>query len=193
MLDRQNCGLVFVDVQGELAQMVYKSAHLLANLKFLLRSCEALSIPIIWLEQYPQGLGSTVPELASILAQYDKASGVLEKTHFNAMLEPSIQQQVNAANCDQWLVVGIESHICVYQTVMGLLRENYSIHLLCDAISSLRNEDKQLAIKRLQQEGAVISSVEMAVFELLKDAKYEAFKPVLSLIKERQLTLNALN
>lgn len=189
LLSNKNCGLVFVDVQGRLAKKVHQSQQLMSNLKFLIQSCKILSIPIIWLEQYPEGLGTTVSELAEILVDYDKASSVLEKTHFNAMSEMDVKKAVGEANCQQWLVVGIEAHICVYQTVMGLLNENYSVYLLVDAISSLRDEDKQLAVKRLIQEGARISCVEMAVFELLKEAKSDEFKAILSLVKERQSAL----
>ncbi len=189
LLDRNNCGLIFVDVQGELARKVHQSQQLMTNLTFLIQSLEVLGIPIIWLEQYPKGLGTTVPEIKETLQSYSKASPVLEKMYFNGMSEPSIKAAVKDANCQQWLVVGIEAHVCVYQTVMGLINANYSAYLLCDAIASLREEDMQLAVKRLTQEGAHISSVEMAVFELLEAANNDEFKAVLSFIKQRQEAL----
>ena len=189
LLDRKSCGLIFVDVQGELARKVHQSQQLMTNLTFLIQSLQALSIPIIWLEQYPKGLGETVSELKEMLQADPKTSAVLEKNYFNGMSEPAIKEAVRGTNCQQWLVVGIEAHVCVYQTVMGLINANYSTYILSDAIASLRDEDKQLAVKRLAQEGARISSVEMAVFELLEAANNDEFKTILSFIKQRQIAL----
>lgn len=190
MLNRDTCGLVLVDVQGKLANNVHQSEQLIANLKCLLKSCQALSIPVIWLEQYPKGLGKTHPELVSILNDYTEASAVLEKTHFNALAEPDIQHAVKLTGRKQWLIAGIESHICVYQTALGLLSEQYSVYLICDGVASLNNTDKQVAIQSLDRQGVVLSSVEMAIFELLRDASSNAFKPILSFIKEKQQCFN---
>ncbi len=179
MLLKENCGLILVDVQGSLARMVQHSDLLIANTKKLIQCCKVLSIPIIWLEQYPKGLGATIPELSELLQEFN----VNEKYHFNALFEESIKSAVKATGKQQWLVAGIEAHICVYQTVLGLLNEGFKVEVVSDCISSRLQSNIDLASLKMQDSGASVTSLEMCIYELVKSSKQENFREILSVIK----------
>jgi nicotinamidase-related amidase len=179
MLLKENCGLMLVDVQGSLARMVQNSDLFIANTKKLLQCCQVLSIPVIWLEQNPKGLGATVPELSELMTQFS----VNEKFHFNALFEESISSAIKDTGKQQWLVAGIEAHICVYQSVLGLLSEGFKVEVVADCISSRSQANIELALLKMKDSGAGITSVEMCIYELLKSSKAEGFKEILSLIK----------
>jgi len=179
MLEQDNCGLIVVDVQGGLARIVQQSDLFINNTRKLIQCCKMLSIPIIWLEQNPQGLGATVPELSELMGD----SIVNEKFHFNALFEDPIKETIKAADKKRWLVTGIEAHICVYQTVLGLLNEDYEVDVVSDCISSRLQSNIDLALLKMKDNGANITSLEMCVFELMKSAKSDSFRDVLSIIK----------
>ncbi|AWK06205.1 hydrolase [Flavobacterium crocinum] len=179
MLTQENTGLIIVDVQGKLARIVQESEKMIANLEKLIRGCQILSVPIIYLEQNPNGLGNTVPELEKLLAN-QKA---IEKYTFNAFENEEFQQTVLKANKKQWLVCGIETHICVYQTAMGLLAHNFEVEIVADCVSSRSKESVDLALQKMQQKGINLTNVEMCLYELVKDSRNENFKAILNLIK----------
>ena len=179
MLRKENCGLIVVDIQGSLARIVQQSDLFIDNTAKLIQCCKLLSIPIIWLEQNPKGLGSTVPEISNLLTE----SAVNEKSHFNALFEDSIKDAIKASDKKRWLVVGIEAHICVYQTVLGLLNEGFEVDVVSDCISSRLQSNIALALVNMRESGASITSLEMCVFELVKKAKTDSFRKILSVIK----------
>lgn len=179
MLNTENTGLIIVDVQGKLARMVYESESLITNITKLIKGCQILGLPIIWLEQYPKGLGKTVPEIAELLSHQTP----MEKTYFNAIAENTIKNAIKAANKQNWLVCGIEAHICVYQTLMGLSKENYHVEVVVDAISSRKKESIDIALNKLAMNKISITNVEMCLYELMKNAQSEKFKDILRLIK----------
>ncbi|WP_114324789.1 isochorismatase family protein [Candidatus Colwellia aromaticivorans] len=179
MLQKEDCGLIVVDVQGSLARIVQQSDLVIENTKKLIQCCKLLSIPIIWLEQNPKGLGATVPELSELMGE----SIVNEKVHFNALFEQPIKEVIKATDKKRWLVVGIEAHVCVYQTVLGLLNENYKVDVVSDCISSRLQSNIDLALLNMRESGASITSLEMCVFEMMKSAKINNFREILSVIK----------
>ena len=179
MLKQEDCGLIVVDVQGSLARIVQNSDLLIENTRKLIQCCKVLSLPVIWLEQNPKGLGATVPELSELIED----SPINEKIHFNALCEEPIKKAIKLNNRKRWLVVGIEAHICVYQTVQGLLKEKYEVEVLSDCISSRLQSNIDLALLNMRESGANITSLEMCVFELMKSAKVNSFREVLSIIK----------
>lgn len=179
MLEQEDCGLIVVDVQGSLARIVQGSDLLIDNTRKLIQCCNVLSLPVIWLEQNPKGLGPTVPELAELMGE----STINEKIHFNALFEAPIKEAIKSANRKRWLVVGIEAHICVYQTVLGLLNEQYEVEVVSDCISSRLQSNIDLALLNMRESGAKVTSLEMCVFELMKSAKVNSFREVLSIIK----------
>lgn len=179
MLNQTTAGLIIVDVQGKLARMVHDSETLLSNIKILIQGCKILNIPIVWLEQNPQGLGQTVPELSALLEDYQP----LEKHTFNACDSNNFNKAIIQSGVQQWLVCGIEAHICLYQTTLGLLSNNYDVEVVADCISSRSKANVDIALTKLQSRGAHLTSLEMCLFELVKDSRTAAFKQILSLIK----------
>lgn len=180
MLQRKDTALLLIDVQGKLARMVHQSKEVITNIRKLILACETLSIPIVWVEQYPKGLGKTVSELSELL---NKQKPIAKHT-FNALANKEIESTIAQLNKKQWLVCGIEAHICVYQTAMALLNKNYKVELVTDAVSSRSKNSIDLAINKLQTKGIGLTNVEMCIYELVKDSKTEAFKKILPLIKE---------
>ena len=179
MLDKQNTGLIVIDIQGKLARLVHDSDVLIANCEKLIKGAQALSLPIIWLEQNPEKLGPTVENLAAILANYQP----IAKFTFDACLEPKFIGAVQVANIDSWLVCGIEAHICVYQSALNLKELGYDVQLVGDCISSRSLDNKTLAINKLLNHGIDTTSLEMCLFELVKDCRATEFKEILGLIK----------
>lgn len=181
MLRKEDCGLMVVDVQGSLARIVQNSDLFIANTRKLIKCCSLLDIPVIWLEQNPKGLGVTIPEISELMSDLSTAN---EKFHFNALFEESIKEAINEAGKQQWLVAGIEAHICVYQTVLGLISEGFDVEVVTDCISSRLQSNINVAVRKMEnKEGANITSLEMCIYELMKDAKAEEFKRILSVIK----------
>lgn len=179
MLDKEKTGLIVVDIQGKLARIVDNSSALIANCQKLIKGAQAIGLPIIYLEQTPDRLGSTVSELDSLLIN----SNPISKFTFNACKEPKFIEAIQAEDVNTWLICGIEAHICVYQTAMNLLELNYQIQLVNDCISSRTLENKNLAINKLIHKGADNTAVEMCLYELVKDCRAPEFKQVLSLVR----------
>lgn len=179
MLNRHDTGLVVIDIQGKLARIVHESERFLRNTQTLVHGCRILELPIVWLEQNPQGLGPTVPELEEPL----EGCRPLEKHTFDACASEGFMQAVAATGVRQWLVCGIEAHICVYQTAIGLLSRGYGVEVVADCVSSRSASNKQLALNKLERMGAGTTSVEMCLYELVKDSRSPAFKRILALAK----------
>ncbi|MBL0737710.1 hydrolase [Flavobacterium sp. GN10] len=179
MLVQEKTGLIVIDVQGKLARIVHNSEKLIANLERLIRGCQLLSIPIIWAEQNPKGLGATIPELEMLLQDLKP----IEKFSFNALDNETFKQAIIDSGRKQWLICGIEAHICVYQTVMGLLAYNFEAEIVADCISSRSEESILIALQKLQHKGVALTNIEMCLYELVKDSRREIFKEILTLIK----------
>lgn len=179
MLDRNHTGLLVVDIQGKLARLVEGSTPLIANVSILIKGIQALGLPVIWLEQNPDKLGPTVPELQSLQA----GAPVLPKFSFGALGEPQVAATINQSGVTHWLVCGIEAHICVYQTVLGLLEAGLAATLVVDAVSARIAANKEIAITKLAARGAELGSVEMCLYELLGDCRDPAFRSILPLVK----------
>ncbi|WP_299132757.1 hydrolase [uncultured Vibrio sp.] len=179
MLTKQKTGLVVVDVQGKLARLVDVSETLIANCGKLIEGAKVLGLPVVSLEQNPEKLGPTVSELNDLLSDVKP----IPKFTFNACSEPKFVEAVQAKDVDTWLVCGIEAHICVYQTAIGLLELGYKVQVVGDCISSRTALNKKLAISRLRDAGVQITGLEMSLYELVKDCRAPEFKSILSLIR----------
>lgn len=179
MLNRSDAFFVLVDVQGKLAHQIHESLSIVRHLKALIQALQKLEIPIIVLEQYPKGLGPTIPELARELNDY----APIEKVTFNGCLTPAFIDAVAKTGRKQAIVAGIEAHVCVYQTVCGLLENGYSVDVITDAISSRTAANKAIGIERMKDAGAKMSSTEMALFELMVRADDPNNKDVIQVIK----------
>ncbi|EKO3385791.1 isochorismatase family protein [Vibrio fluvialis] len=180
MLGKHNTGLIVVDIQGRLAQIVQHSDALIHNVKALIQGAQILELPIIWLEQTPHKLGETHPELCELLS---RSSQPIEKFHFGAGKETAFVDAINRTGATNWLVCGIEAHICVYQTVCGLLADGLHVEVVQDCVSSRAEANLALGLHKMAQLGAHLTSVEMCLYELVEDCRAAEFKPILQLIK----------
>lgn len=179
MLQRNHTGLLVVDIQGKLARLVDESERLIVNTARLVQGAQALGLPLVWLEQNPDKLGATVPELQPLQA----GSPVLPKFSFGALGEPAVAAVLAESGVKHWLVCGIEAHICVYQSVLGLLDSGASVSLVTDAVSSRDPANRALAIGQLAARGAALTSVEMCLYELMGDCRDPAFREILALVR----------
>jgi nicotinamidase-related amidase len=171
-----------VDVQDRLAPAMATGEAAIARCGILMRAAARLGVPILVSEQYPKGLGRTVPTLAELVAP----DAVVEKIHFSCADEPDWIARVEAlgdAGRDQAVLCGIEAHVCVLQTALGLREKGYRVAVAADAVSSRRAEDAGLALARMQQAGITVVSTEMVVFEWLRRAGSAEFKELSALIK----------
>lgn len=179
MLIKEKTGLVVVDVQGKLAYLVDESDTLISNCRKLIKGVQVLGLPIVSLEQNSEKLGATVDELNDLSSD----AKPIQKFTFNACNEPKFVEAVQAKDVDTWLVCGIEAHICVYQTAVGLLELGFKVQVVSDCISSRTALNKGLAIRRLTDAGIQITGLEMSLYELVKDCRAPEFKFILSLIR----------
>lgn len=172
--------LLLVDMQERLQPLIHGDAALRAKAAALAEGARLLGVPVMVTEQYPKGLGRTIPELR---AAVDHAGGVLEKTSFSCAGDPSIAARIQAAGRPNVLVAGIEAHICVLQTALDLLEGGYSVHLVEDAVGSRDPANRESGIARARRHGAEPSNVEMALFELMGGKEHPQFKAVQALIR----------
>ena len=178
MLEPDNTVLVVIDIQGKLASLIHDKEATYANIVRMIRAAEVLGIDVICTEQYPDGLGPTIPEIAEHL-NVDPIS----KIAFSCCRQDEFETTLRRTKCTQVLIAGIETHICVYQTALDLLAGGYEVHVLTDAVSSRIQANRQLGLQRMNQAGAVMTSVEMALFEMLKVAKGDKFKEIARIVR----------
>jgi nicotinamidase-related amidase len=179
MLNAENTFLILIDVQGKLAQIMHEADNLFSNLEKLIKGMQLLEIPIIWLEQYPEGLGFTTPRIADLLQEQQP----LCKMSFSSCGSAEFQNEIDRLNRRQALLCGIETHVCVYQTACDLITLDYEVQVVSDAVSSRTMENRELGLSRIQQAGGLITGLEMALFELMGSAEHPVFRQVVSLVK----------
>ena len=179
-LMKATTGLLVVDVQEKLFPYVENSCLVMQTLQKVIRGFQILSLPIYVTEQYPKGLGTTVTTLKGVLGD---TPTFFSKTTFSCLDDDLIKKSLLGASIEQWVVVGIEAHVCVLQTVKDLLEHHKQVVVLNDAISSRSIYDFSTAIAEMRDCGARISSAETVLFELLRDSKAAEFKEISQLIK----------
>lgn len=179
MLTKEETVLVLIDIQGKLAQIVDESERVIDCISKVVQGVQALQLPIIWLEQYPKGLGPTVEEVARHL----EGLKPIEKITFSAYDTPAFVEQLEATGRRKVLLAGIETHICVYQTAAHLLANGYEVEVLADCVTSRTAGNRDVGIQKMLQLGAKLTSVEMALFEMQQVAKGESFKYISNLVK----------
>ncbi len=166
--------LLVVDLQGRLLPAIHGGDTVLANAIWMVDVAQAIGIPVLATEQYPQGLGQTAPALRARLSE----DVIVEKIHFSAVTEGALFRTPETGR-RQWIVVGTESHVCVQQTVLDLLAAGREVFVVEDAVGSRRARDRELALQRMQQNGAEIVTREMVAFEWLEQANTPVFREVL--------------
>ncbi len=179
MLEIQNCCLVVVDVQGKLAQLAHDRDVLFKNIRILIKAAKILAVPIFCCRQVPDALGPTVPEIAELLTDCEP----IDKASFSCCGSDEFNTGLKRSGATQVILCGIETHVCIYQTAVDLITGGYEVSLIADAVSSRTLENKRVAIDRMTGEGVKVSSVEMALFELLRTAEHPRFRQIAELIK----------
>jgi nicotinamidase-related amidase len=175
-LERERAVLVVVDVQEAFRKAVPDFEEVAEATGKLVRGTAAMGVPIVVTEQYPQGLGRTVPAVAGHLPP---GSEPVEKVRFSA----AEAEGFDLGGRDQALVCGIETHVCVNQTVLDLLDRGLEVQVVSDAVGSRTDENRELGLRRAERAGAGLTSVEMALFELLGGSDAPEFKQVQELVK----------
>jgi len=179
ILNPEDTGLIVVDVQEKFRPAMADFEMMLAGCIRLVRAFSLLDLPVIATEQYPKGLGSTVPELREHLGNTE----IGEKTAFSVLGCPAVRPWLRETGVRTLLVCGIETHVCVNQTVHDLLAADYRVHIATDALTSRKSADHRTGLKKLRSAGALLTTSEMAAFELLGDARHTKFKEVQALFK----------
>lgn len=178
MLNVDDTLVLGIDLQEKLVNMLSNSDEIKSNSIKLLNAAAILNVKTILTEQYPKGLGFTIDEIKKI-----KEFKTLEKTSFSAFSTDDIKNNIIKSNRKNIVIFGIETHICVYQTVLELLENGYSIHLVKDCCASRSFDNHSTSLEIMKQKGAAISALEIILFEFLKSSKHPNFKEIQGLIK----------
>ncbi len=181
-LKKEQAALVVIDVQEKLIPAMDERicGQVVSHINMLLEGFQAMELPVIATEQYPRGLGHTIEEVAAATAQQ-----CVEKVAFSCAGEPNFIAALEKIGAKQVLLVGMEAHVCVYQTLIDLLDRGYTVHLVSDAICSRFKNDYQTAVNMAAQMGAVITTTETALFQLVGVAGGADFKAVSKLARRR--------
>lgn len=180
-LEAKHCALVVIDIQEKLLPPIFQKEQLVRNAQLLIRAAGILNIPILVSTQYAKGLGGTVPQIASLLAE----TPAIDKTLFSCFGSDAFCGTLRRLPGQRTtlLLCGMESHICVTQTALGALREGYLVHVASDAVSSRTEWNWKIGLERMRSAGAVISSTEMMIYELMGESSSAAFKELLPYLK----------
>ncbi len=180
VLDKEKTALVIVDFQEAFRSPINDFAQIASRISIVVRGFLTLKLPIIITEQYPKGLGRTAEEILFLMPPEFE---FIEKSAFSSCGANAFMDKLRATGASQIILCGLETHVCVNQTAHDLLNENFAVHLLTDCVGSRFSQDKAAGLKKMQMSGVVPSSVEMALFELMRDSKHEQFKEIQNLIK----------
>lgn len=175
-LDPAQAALLIVDMQENFRPAIEGFDAVAQRIARLASGARLLGVPVIITEQYPKGLGHTVTEIRAVLADDQP---IIEKTAFSVCGQSGVVEMLPA----QVLLCGIETHVCVNQTALDLLNRGIDVHVVGDCVSSRCFTDRDAGLNRMQRAGAILSTLEMALFELMKDAKHPQFKAVQKLLK----------
>ena len=181
-LEREQSVLLVIDVQEKLMPVIDGADEVIRNLERLVRGCHILGVPVVITEQYVKGLGPTVEPVRRAL---EETSGYepIEKMCFSADGCDAFSARLAALGRTQVLVAGVETHVCVYQTVEDLLARDLSVSVIADAVSSRTPRNRELALQRFVSDGAKLSSTEMALFELTVYAGTDEFRAISRLVR----------
>lgn len=171
--------VLVVDIQERLFPHIYDHEALQANYVRFIKGLRILNIPIIVTEQYSKGLGKTIAPVAAALGSFDAC----EKMTFSACRVSEVEGIVLGSQGHQIIVIGIEAHVCVQQTVLDILAQGRTVIVVEDCVSSRKRNDRDVAVARMRSEGALITTYESLLFEMLGTAEADAFKQISNLVK----------
>ena len=179
LLTKNNSFCLLIDLQEKLFPAIYEKEILLKNIEFLLNGLTELGTPIIATEQYPKGLGNT---LGSIVKK-NQVQKILEKTEFSAWLNPIIKQEIIKLDKKQVVLIGIESHICILQTALHMIKHGFEVFIPTDCVGSRSLANTQNALQRFQASGGIITNIESCLFEIMESSTNPHFKTISQLLK----------
>jgi nicotinamidase-related amidase len=180
-LEPEQCALVVVDIQTKLLPPIFQKEQLVRNAQLLIRAAEVMKIPSLVSTQYAKGLGPTVPEITSLLPD----AAAIDKEMFSCFGSDTFCTSLKRlpGKRNTLLLCGMESHICVAQTALAALREGYLVHIASDAVSSRTEWNWKIGLERMRAAGAVLSSTEMMIYELMRSSGSAEFKELLPYLK----------
>ena len=179
ILNRENSMLVVIDFQQKLLAALEEPEKLVQACANMVRFAKILKLPILWTEQYPRGLGPTADEIAAELAELRP----IEKLTFSCFGEPRFVESLSQNPIKQLIVCGIETHICVEQTVLDAIACGYDVHVVADACGSRKKKDHKAGLQKMDRGGAVLTCMEMALYEMLGRSDTKEFREALKLVK----------
>jgi nicotinamidase-related amidase len=194
LLNASRSIVLIIDLQGKLMEMIERPGLVVAATRRLLKIAGLFEVPVVLTEQYPQGLGGTHPEIMGAFDALTTPKRAMDKTSFGCCGDPSLERLFQEVRPDlkpperQFVVAGIEAHICVMQTVIELLRDKSQVFLCWDCISGRGAEYRKNALDRMSQAGAVLTNHESVAFEWARDKNHPSFKAMNLLFREGQLT-----
>ncbi|KAI9483869.1 MAG: Isochorismatase-like protein [Benjaminiella poitrasii] len=174
----QTTALFVCDVQERFKGVIWQYPSVITVANKMIKASKLLDIPVVVTEQYPKAFGKTVSEL-----DISEAAVCVEKTKFSMYL-PEVLEVLKKNNTKSVLLLGIESHVCVLQTALELLDNDYDVHVIVDGVSSQNHSEIEIAVARMRSAGAVITTSESVLFQLVQDAKHEKFKGISAIVKE---------
>jgi nicotinamidase-related amidase len=181
-LDRRDCILLLIDVQKVLLDLCIEQDRTVLNTGALIEACELFQVPILCTTQNAARLGGFLPELAGKISR----PRIWDKLDFNCFENKEVAEAIRETGRSTLLIAGMEGHVCVFHTGIGALNQGHRVHIAYDAVTSRSASEKQIGLNRLDRAGAVISSTEMIIFELLHQAGTNEFKALLPLLKKLQ-------
>lgn len=172
LIDARKSCLLVVDVQERLLPAIHEVERVVENVAWLMSVASELEVPILVSEQYPRGLGHTAPELRELIPE----GALMEKLHFSCAAAPECRDRILGLEREQIVLAGLEAHVCVLQTALGLLREGCEVYVVADAVGSRRPRSAELGLERMRDEGARVVDREMVAFEWLGRAGTDQFR-----------------
>jgi nicotinamidase-related amidase len=178
-IPRDNTTALIIDIQERLFPHIHENERLSSNTSVLIRGLKELKIPVLVTQQYSRGLGPTIPGIEELFDPFS----YIEKTAFSCCDEPEVIMKLEGTAKNFILLAGIETHVCVLQTAIDLLERGYKPVVIEDCVSSRKQTDKKTAIRRMEKEGAIVTSYESVLFELCRYSGTAEFKAISALVK----------
>lgn len=179
MIKERKTAIVLIDVQGKLAQIMQDSNELIKNIEILIKGAQLLDIPIIWTEQLPDKLGATTERISDLLNNQKP----IIKCEFSCQKNAEFSGLITKEKYNHFLLCGIETHVCVYQTAKDLLNLGHDVELIIDAVSSRTELNRNIGIEKIISLGGKVTTVEMLLFEVQEIAVGENFRKLIKIIK----------
>jgi len=179
LLEREQTGLIVVDVQAKLMGVMGRKQRVMENVIRLLQLSKLFALPIILTEQYPKWLGPTLPEITEDFPDDEP----IAKLHFNCCDVDAFNERLDSAGLKNIILTGVESHICIFQTCVSLIEKGYQVHVPQDAVDSRTDENWGVGLELMRKAGAFITSTETVIYQILKKAGTPEFKQMSKFVK----------